>query len=314
MAEGSSSHDLRERRKGVAYAVLAFTWWGLMPLYFKAVIHVEPMEVLAHRVVWALVFSGLLMTMSGRWSASLAALRGVRPVLMLSASSALLAVNWGIFIWAVGQKRVMETSFGYYINPLVSMLLGVVFLRERLDRLQGFAVLLAATGMSVLAWHLGGFPWISITLALTFGLYGLLRKTVPVDSLAGLTFECVVLLPVAAGYLGWRIQAGTDWFTHAGWHTTVLLIAAGPATALPLIWFGSAARRIRLVTVGFLQYIGPTLTFSLAVLVFREPFSQAHLMTTCFIALAITVFSWSVMRTVREEALPASARPVAPEI
>lgn len=308
------THPHRERRIGVGYAVLAFTWWGLMPLYFRAVMHVDAPEVLAHRVVWALAFSGLLMTLSGRWPAGLVALRGWRPVVMLGASAGLLALNWGIFIWAVGQQRVMETSFGYYINPLVSMLLGVVFLRERLDGMQGLAVTLAVAGMSVLAWQLGGLPWISLSLAVTFGLYGLLRKTVPVDSLAGLTIECVLLLPLAAGYLAWRMFTGTDVFTHGDWKTTLLLLAAGPVTALPLIWFGSAARRIRLVTVGFLQYIGPTMTFSLAVFVFREPFSRAHLVTTCFIAMAVLVFSWSVLRAVRRSRLPDAASPVPPEI
>ena len=284
---------------GVAYAVAAYGFWGLNPLYFKAVTEVPALEVLAHRTLWTVVLLALLVSLGRRWPAIVEALRDRRTVLLLCLSTLVISVNWLTYIWAIFVERVLETSLGYYINPLVSVLLGVVVLRERLAPLQALAVLLAALGVLNLALGAGGLPWVAILLALTFGLYGLIRKTARIGSAEGLLVETSLILPFALGYLLYLAVQGTGSFATESRATDLLLIAAGPVTMLPLVWFASAARRLPLSLVGFFQYIAPTCHFLLAVFAFGEPFTRSHLITFLLIWTAVALFVWETLRAAR---------------
>ena len=281
-------------RGGVVLGVAAYGLWGLIPLYFKAVAHVAPPEVLAHRAWWSFVVLGLLAWRLGRWREIVGRLREPRVVVLLSVSSCLIAVNWLAFIYAVQTRQVVQASLGYFINPLLSVLLGVTFLGERMRPLQRLSVLLALVGVAVLTRLVGQFPWLALLLAGTFALYGLLRKVMPVDSLAGLTVETLALAPLALGYLGYLYATGTN--TGGGAPTVALLMASGVITTVPLLAFGGAARRLRLATLGILQYLTPTLQFLLAVAAFGEPFSRAQLLSFACIWTAVAVYAFDSLR------------------
>jgi chloramphenicol-sensitive protein RarD len=289
-------------RSGVAYALAAFLAWGANPLYFKAVGAIPIAEVLAHRVVWAVVLLALWISLRGRWGLVREALADRRTCRVLLLTTVILSVNWLIYIWAIDADRVLETSLGYYINPLVNVVLGMAVLRERLSPLQLGAVALAAVGVVNLAVAVGGIPWVSLSLAGSFGVYGLLRKTAAVDSPTGLFIETGMLLPVAAAYVAWVAVAGGGSFGTVGPGTDLLLVLAGPVTALPLIWFTHAARRLRYATVGLFQYIAPTGHFLLAVLVFGEAFTIAHAVTFACIWTALALFTADTLRTARRTA------------
>jgi chloramphenicol-sensitive protein RarD len=289
MSGASAPLDRARSTAGVLYALAAFLFWGGVPVYFKAVGHVPALEVLAHRIVWSVVLLAGLVTLTRHWPAVAAALRDRRTRLLLMLSTLIVSVNWLVFIWAIAAGRVLETSLGYYINPLVNVLLGVVVLRERIGAWRGWAVALAALGVLNLALGTGGLPWVSLTLALTFGLYGLIRKTVRIEAIDGLLVETVLLLPLALAYLGWLALAGGGAFGALDGRTDVLLLLSGAVTAVPLIWFTAAARRLAYSTVGFFQYLAPSCHFLLAVLVYGESFGAAQLVTFLCIwgALAI---------------------------
>ena len=285
-----------ETRIGVAYAMAAFLFWGLAVLYFKAVAHVPPFEILAHRILWSVPLLVGWLAARGRLGELREALREKRNVGLLLITTVLIASNWLLFIIAVASGRVTQTSLGYYINPLLNVLLGVAFLGERLRRLQVAGVLLAAAGVTYLAVSLGTFPWISLVLAGTFGLYGLLRKTVPVDGPVGLTVETTLLLPVVIVYLIVQTGRGEGTFLHGSRTTDVLLVLAGLVTTLPLLWFTNGVRRLRLATIGFLQYLSPTIQLLLAVLAFGEPFTRTHLVTFACIWGALGLYSVDALR------------------
>jgi chloramphenicol-sensitive protein RarD len=286
-----------EKLIGGAYAAAAFGSWGLLPLYFHVLSHVPPLELLAHRVVWSVVLLAGLLTLLGRWRAVTAALADPRTRLLLVGSTLFICANWLTFIWAVAAERVMEISLGYYINPLVNVVLGVLVLRERLSPLQGVAVALAAIGVANLAWQTTGLPWPSLVVALSFGFYGLIRKTTSVGSIEGLFLETTIMGPFALGFLLWLgLVSGTGQFTAAGPGQALLLAAAGVVTSLPLIWFASGVRRISYIAVGFFQYLAPTGHFLLAVLAFGEPFSIDHAITFVFIWTALAIFSVDRLR------------------
>ena len=270
-----SPAEQRRRTAGVLAAAGSYLIWGLFPLYFKALRDVPPPEVLAHRIAWSVLFMALLVTGLRRWGDAARQLRVPGTIPTLAASALLISTNWLVYIWAVGAGLVLEASLGYFVNPLVTVLLGVFFLREPLSGRQKLAIGLAAGGVLVLMVHVGRPPWVAMTLALTFGLYGLLRKRAQVDAITGLLAEVVLLLPLAAAWLGWQGWHGTLRFgTETG--TTALLAAAGVVTAVPLILFAVGVRRLRLSTVGLLQYLNPTMQFSLAVFLFGESFSRWH--------------------------------------
>ena len=297
----------RERRAGLAYGLAAYGAWGVFPIYLKAVRAVPILEVLCHRVVWALAILLVLTGVRGELRAVADALRHRRALLVLSGSTVFIALNWLVYIYSVTHDRILESSLGYYINPLISVLLGVVLLRERLEPLMKAAALLAAAGVVWLAIGLGQLPWISLVLAFSFGLYGLLRKIAPVGALIGLTVETLLLAPLAAGYLVWAEARGRATFLSGRWGIDVLLLLAGPVTAIPLLCFAAAARRLPLSTIGFMQYISPTLQFLLAVTVYGEPFDRARAGAFACIWAAVALFAFdSVRRRTPEPVVDAS--------
>jgi chloramphenicol-sensitive protein RarD len=289
----------RETRAGVAFAGGAFLIWGVTPIYWKLLKQIPALELLAHRVVWALALVAVWMTLRRRCPDLVTAGRRPRTLAALLASTACIAVNWGLFIWAVNTDRVLSTSLGYYINPLVSVLLGLVVLRERLNRRQWLAVGLAAVAVAILTSRVGHPPWISLGLAFSFGFYGLLRKTVAADAVVGLTFETAALTPLCVGFLAWRERIGAAAFSHQGVGTDLLLVAAGAVTAVPLLLFTLGARRLPLSTVGLLQYIAPTCTFVLAVFLYSEPFTLAHGIAFVLIWTALAIYTLDLRSRLR---------------
>jgi chloramphenicol-sensitive protein RarD len=282
------------QREGVAYALAAYGSWGLFPLFWKLLAHVPAPEVLAHRIVWSLVLVLPVLAWRGRWHEVGAILSSRRLVATLAASTLCISLNWGIFVWAVAEGRVLECSLGYFLNPLVNVALGVMVLGERLRPRQWAAVALATGGVLVLAVATGTPPWVALTLGVSFGVYGLLRKRAPLAPLTGLAVETALLAPVAAAFLLWRGHAfGDDVATSA------LLVAGGAVTALPLMWFAAAASRMRYSTLGFFQYMAPTGHFLLAVFLFGETLTPAHLATFACIWGAILLYladSWAFLR------------------
>lgn len=277
---------------GPLYALAAFGAWGLLPIYWKALESIAPLVVVAHRVLWAAGSTGLLLTVTRRWREVAPVVRSARHVGALAAAAALIGVNWLVFIWAVGQDRLLEASLGYYLNPLVNVLLGVVVLGERLARLQVAAVALAAVGVARLAAEHGGLPWVSLALAVSFGLYGLMHKLAPVMPLVSLMVESAILAPAAAVYLAWSGDAVT-WDDPT---TAILVPLSGPITILPLGCFAAAAARLRLSTIGLFQYLAPTIGVLLAVLVYGEPFEAAQVMAFGCIWGALALYSFDAFR------------------
>jgi chloramphenicol-sensitive protein RarD len=257
---------------GVAYALGAYTLWGLFPLYFKLLQQVPALQILAHRMVWSLLLVFLILLVLKRW-AWMRLLREQPAVLARFAGSALLlACNWGTYIWAVNHNHVVEASLGYYINPLLNVALGTVILHERLRRMQWVAVGIAALGVGWMTTEVGHVPWIALTLAFSFAGYSLLRKTAPLGSLEGLAVETAVLFPLALIYLAWESMQGANVFASSGWSLRWLLIAAGPVTTIPLLLFAAGARRIPFSLLGILQYLTPSILLGLGVWLYHEPF------------------------------------------
>jgi len=287
---------LESSAKGALYGILAYGLWGLFPLYFKAVAEAPPLEILAHRIFWSFLVLLTLVAVTRRGEAVRAILRSRRTSLMLCGSTALIATNWLIFVISVTTDRVLEASLGYFINPLVNVLLGRLFLSERLREAQRFSLLLAAAGVGgIVALH-GKVPWISLSLAVTFAFYALLRKLASAEPLAGLAFETGVLLPAAFGLIAWGILSGHGAFLTGSARLDRLLPMAGIITAVPLLAFVAAARRVRLSTLGFLQYITPTGHFLLAVFAFGEPFGRGETAAFFLIWTGLAIYSVDALR------------------
>ena len=277
-------------RLGFLSCLGCYTIWGCLPLYFRALDHIQPMEMLAHRIIWSVPTGLILIVIARNWHQLRAALTR-QHVFWLSISALLIGLNWLVYIWAVGQERVMEASIGYYINPLLNVLIGAVFFSERLRWAQWLAVGVAAIGVAVMTNALGYFPWVAIILCLTFGFYSVIRKQVQVDSRAGFVVEAALLAPLSLLWLTWFAgQPGGSWMGDRTLDIP-LLLAAGPITAVPLILFAIAAKRLRLSTIGMMQYIGPTLQFLISVLIFNEVFGLTHAIAFGFIWTALIVFS-----------------------
>lgn len=286
----------KRMKSGVPFAVGAFFIWGIAPLYYKLVEEAGPAEILVHRVVWCVACLMPTLLLPGQWRAFARVWQTPGAIRTLSASAALLACNALIFLWAIVHDRVLETSIGYYINPLFNVLLGVMFFRERLRPAQLFAVALAGAGILVLVFAHGGLPWVAIGLPLAFGLYGYLRKRCPVDPLNGLLVEMLLLAPLALAYWVFLWYGDAHHFGRANWSMSMLLMLAGPISTVPLCLFVAATHRMKLSTVGFLQYIAPSLSFLLAVFVFREPFGWPQFTTCACIWLALLIFSLDMRR------------------
>lgn len=272
------------------YAIGAYGLWGIFPIYFKAVKDVAPLEVLAHRILWSAVLLVLLMLLRRDLGSVMQALRRRRTLAVLATTTALIAGNWLVFIWAVGHDRLMQASLGYFINPLLSVLLGFLFLRERLRRWQTVSVLIAAAGVAYLTISLGELPGVALFLASSFAFYGLLRKVAPVEAMAGLTAETSLLAPAAAAFLAYQIWHRQAAFGGGSLRLDGLLLSAGVITATPLLWFTEAARRLRLTTIGFMQFIAPTGHFLLA-LAYGEPLTRSYGVAFAFIWTALAIYS-----------------------
>jgi len=288
------------------YGLLAYSAWGVFPVYFKALSAVPPVQVLAHRILWSVVLLAVAVPLLGRWTT---VVKACRPLIVLSA--VLVAANWGVYIWAVQQSRVVEASLGYFVNPLVSVLLGVALLRERLRRRQVYAIALAGIGVVVLIVRLHTVPWLPFTLALTFGFYGLVRKHAGVDAVGGLLVEASVLALPALAWVLYCASSGTGAFGR-GAGTTALLVAAGPITAIPLILFAMGVRRLPLSTIGILQYVTPTLQFLAGVVLYREPFGSAMATAFAFIWAALALYTWDLFLAGRQGELPGMGATSAP--
>ncbi|MCU1717778.1 EamA family transporter RarD [Pseudomonas sp. 5P_3.1_Bac2] len=288
-------------RRGYLLGLTAYILWGLFPLYFKLLTAVPALEIVVHRVFWAALFGGLLLLVwkhPGWWTQLRA---NPKRLAILSLSGALIASNWLIYVWAVNSGRMLEASLGYYINPLVNVLLGMLLLGERLRRLQWLAVLLAALGVLQQVWQMGSLPWVSLTLALTFGFYGIIRKQAPVAALPGLVVETWLLLPIAIGWLLWHpaaqsVQADFWQTPQALW-----LIAAGPITLIPLVCFNTAARHLPYTTLGFLQYLAPTLVLLQAIFLFNEHFDPSKLAAFICIWAGLLIYSVDAWRSLSKQ-------------
>lgn len=281
---------------GVLYATAAYGSWGLLPVYWKALGAVPVAEILAHRVVWSALFAGALVSMTGGWPKVREALRTRRVVSALVATSLLIGLNWSIFIYTVSRGDVLASSLGYFLNPLVNVALGRAFLAERLRRGQTAAIAIAAGGVLQLAAASGGVPWVSLVLAVSFGLYGLLRKLAPLPPLVSLWVETSALAPVAIGALAWLAWTHAAVAPNAPGGQQALLALSGVVTAVPLVWFASAAGRLRLTTLGLFQYLVPSGHFALAVLVYGEPVTRPLAIAFACIWLGLLLYSWDAVR------------------
>ncbi len=277
--------------RGLAAAATAFLIWGLLPLYLKALHAVPVLQITAHRLVWGCVFAFVCLRLRSEVGQVRDALRDPTTRWRLCASATLISVNWVTYVYGIASSRVVETSLGYFINPLVNVLLGVLILSERLNATQWTAVAIASAGVAWLTWTAGNPPWISLTLAFSFGLYGLVRKVIRVDALPGFAAETLLLAPIGVAYILWCEFAGSGVVATGGIGLYTLLIVGGPVTAIPLVLFAFGARRIPYSTVGLLQYIGPTIQLVLAVFVFGEPFQGPRVAGFVLIWTALAIYA-----------------------
>ncbi|HDM8046200.1 TPA: EamA family transporter RarD [Vibrio campbellii] len=292
--------EQQRARQGVLLAVGAYTMWGIAPIYFKSIAEVSPLEILSHRVFWSFFLLAALLHFGRQWRSVRDIIKNKTKMMYLVSTAILVGANWLIFIWAVTSNHMLDASLGYYINPLINVLLGMVFLGERLRKLQWFAVALAACGVLVQLIVFGSVPVVAIALAMSFGFYGLLRKKVSVEAQTGLFIETLVMLPAASIFLFFIASTPTSNMFENPWPLNTLLVAAGVITTLPLLCFTGAATRLKLSTLGFFQYIGPSLMFLLAVLIYGEPFTSDKAITFAFIWGALVVFSFDGLRNNRK--------------
>ncbi|MBY4840469.1 EamA family transporter RarD [Pantoea sp. DY-5] len=282
--------DSQQTRQGIGYALGAYFIWGIAPAYFKLVKEVPATEIMTHRVIWSALFMLLLITLTRSWAQVRSVLAQPKKVLLLALTAITIGGNWLLFIWAVNNQHMLEASLGYFINPLINVVFGMLFLRERFRRLQWLAVLLATTGVLVQLWQFGSLPIIGLGLALSFALYGLVRKKIQVDAQSGMLIETLWLFPLAAIYLFGFTDSATSHLSANAMSLNLKLVAAGIITTIPLMFFAAACARLRLSTVGFFQYLGPTLMFLLAVLFYGERLTPDKMVTFGFIWLALAVF------------------------
>ncbi|MEO0392116.1 MAG: EamA family transporter RarD [Pseudomonadota bacterium] len=282
---------------------MAFCIWGLSPIFFKQLGHVDAVEVLAHRVVWTVILLGLLFHIRGLWPKVKAECASARRLLAYAATTILIALNWGVFIWAINDEQIVEVSLGYYINPLVLVALAMVFLGERLRPLQGVAVILAILGVGYSVWQYGSVPLVTIILATSFSTYAVIRKREGLDPFIGLFIETLLMMPLAIAYIGYREWLGFGAISHEGLYTHTLLILAGIVTAVPLICYMQGAKTLPLKTMGLLSYLAPSLQLAIGVMLYNEEFSTDTQITFAFIWVALAVYSFDAF-TARKQPKP----------
>ncbi len=281
--------------RGFAFALAAYLLWGFLPFFMKAVAHIPAAEVVAHRIVWSVPLAGLVLLWLGRTQEINAALRSPRMLKMATLTAALITVNWGIYVWAIGAGRAIETALGYYINPLFSIFLGAVLLKERPNTAQMVAIALAALAVAVLAFDAGGLPWVSLGLCFSWGFYAFFRKTLPIGPNQGFFLEVLLLSVPAVGYVIWLEATGQGHFGDASMADVLLLLSCGLVTAVPLMIYANGAKLLRLSTIGIMQYIAPTMIFLIAVFVFHEPFGTAKLVAFVLIWAALFIYSGAML-------------------
>jgi len=290
-------------KQGVIFAGISYLIWGIFPIYWKFLQGVGADEILANRIIWSFVFMVILVIATKKWKKVLFTIRSFKTnkkqAVLLFTASVLVSCNWFIYIWAVNADQVIETSLGYYINPLVSVLLGVLVLKEKLKKAQIVSFILAAIGVLILTFSHGSFPWIALSLALSFGLYGLAKKIIVLDSEIGLTIETMFITPIALLYMGYLFASGRHEFLTGSPSVNILIMVSGVLTAIPLLFFAKGAQRIPLSMLGFIQYVTPTLTLILGVFLYHEEFTASHLMAFICIWSALTIYSLSQTKLLR---------------
>ncbi|BCH25858.1 EamA family transporter RarD [Mesorhizobium sp. L-8-3] len=291
-----SEHDAQAATRGFFFALGAYTFWGVQPIFMKAVAHIPATEVVAHRIIWSVPIAGLVLLLLGRTADLKAALRSGRTLLMAAVTASLITFNWGIYVWAIAVDRAVETALGYYINPLVSVLMGAMLLGERLSRPQVLAVGLAALAVVIMTVYAGGLPWVSLALALSFAVYGFLRKTLPIGPSQGFFLEVLILCLPALGYIAWLQFNGESHFVASAPGDMVLLMLCGPITSIPLLLYAFGAKLLRFSTIGIMQYIGPSIVLLIAVFVFGEPFGGVRAVAFGLIWVALAIYSWTMLR------------------
>lgn len=284
--------NMNQQKQGVLFALGAFLMWGLAPIYFKAIDHIDALEILMHRVVWSALFLFLILLFINQLYKVRQVFGHPKNLLILAASATLLGFNWGLFIWSVNSGHMLDASLGYYINPLLNVLLGVLFLKERLRKWQLVAVILATVGVLIQLVSFGSLPVIALSLAGSFAVYGLLRKKLPIEALPGLLIESLFMLPFALFYWLFWVESNTIALLNNELQLNTLLISAGIVTTLPLLCFIAASKRLTYTTLGFFQYLGPSIMFVLAVSLYGEAFSHDRMITFAFIWSALALFSW----------------------
>ena len=282
-----------ERTAGVIYAAAAYSLWGILPIYWKLIDNVFSMEILANRIVWAFVLTILIVAATKQWNELKNITRDKKQMLYIFIASILIAINWGLYIWAVNADRIVDASLGYYINPLFAVALGVIIFKEKLNFWTGASITIAAIGVIIKAVQYGKIPWISLGLAVSFALYGAIKKSVKASSIVGLTLETTMLAPVAAIYIISRNASGLGAFKTEGTLVILLLMGAGIVTAVPLLLFASGAKRLPLSLIGFTQYISPTLSLLIGIFVYHEGFTAIDMVAFCFIWAALAIYSFS---------------------
>lgn len=286
--------------RGFAFALAAYLIWGALPFYMRAVGHIPPMEVVAHRIVWSLPIAGLTLLFNRQLADIARVFRTPKMLGMGFVTAAFVSVNWLIYVYAIGSGHAVDAALGYYINPLISVCVGAVLLGERLTRAQAAAIGLAAVAVAILTWEAGGLPWISLGLAVTWAFYAYFKKALPIGPNEGFFLEVLILTPLSLAYIFWREGLGLGHFVDTGMHDTLLLMAAGVVTAIPLMIYANGAKLLRLSTIGLMQYLTPTIVFLIAIFIFREPFNMTKLIAFGFIWTALAIYSWSAIRAVRK--------------
>jgi len=292
----SPAADQGDTARGFAFAFSAYFLWGLLPFFLKAVAHIPAMEVVAHRVVWSVPIACIVLFLLGRTADVRRAFGSPRTLLLAALTAAIISANWGLYVWAIAADRALDTALGYYINPLVSIAMAAVLLGEKLTRLQLAAVALATIAVVVLTVETGGLPWLSLLLAVTFAVYGFLRKTLPIGPSQGFFLEVLILSVPALAYIVWLQWTGQGHFNAGQPEDMALLLACGPVTAGPFLLYAFGAKLLRYATIGIMQYIAPSMVFITAVFIFKEPFSSEQAIAFALIWTALVLYTWPMLR------------------
>jgi len=292
--------------KGIWYAIGAYAWWGFFPIYWKLLKHVPALQLIGHRIVWSFAALIIVILIIRQWKEFRESVFSYKVLRLYLLAAILIAVNWFIYVWAVNAGHIVETSLGYYINPLLSVLMGVIFFRERLSLWQWIPIGMAGMGVLYLTISLGTLPWIALILAFSFASYGLVKKVAPLSSLHGLTLETFILLVPATAFILYSEKTGTGAFLHYGWVSDLMIVGAGVITTIPLLLFASAAKRIPLSFVGILQYIAPTIQFLIGVLLYKEQFSTEQFIGYSLVWIALIIFGFNSFTSYRANSITAA--------